>query len=283
MAYNGLRTEPEDTFTDPHSHDKATRGESLLTEANLGKHCSSGSRPGTSGGRSVKSGTSRSSKTSLSERRRRKKELALLAENAPRPWPDPDVYELRSLFCMTLRNPIRRAAIAAIEWPKRGSSFWDKKVLFVIGLNTITMAMYDCFDKPSMRACDPAEMDIPAGPYGYCNKMGTGPFPRASVSPLHSISGLSCYFLLGQYLDHDSVVICQTRYVPYAKLKTGDFIGEMMLTCIGEAQDCRTCKVVTSNFDMTKRCPQENISRSTWVGTSKTSSERYFQLISRSS
>jgi hypothetical protein len=93
---------------------------------------------------------------------------------APPPWPDETAYEKRTLFYFTLKDPIRRAAIFAIEWPKRGSSFWDKKVLFVIMANTMTMAMFDCFDKPSMRACDPAELNTPAGPYGYCNKMGTG-------------------------------------------------------------------------------------------------------------
>jgi hypothetical protein len=110
----------------------------------------------------------------LSERAKRKQAAKQAAEDGPTAWPDDTAYEQRSLFYFTLKDPIRRAAIFAIEWPKRGSSLWDKKVLFVIMANTMTMAMFDCFDKPSMRACDPAELNTPAGPYGYCNKMGTG-------------------------------------------------------------------------------------------------------------
>jgi len=79
-------------------------------------------------------------------------------------------------------------------------------------LNTITMAMYDCFDKPSMRACDPAEIDIPPGPYGYCNKMGTGPFPQTiRLSSSLDFRRIMLFPLLDQYLDHDSVVICRIR------------------------------------------------------------------------
>jgi hypothetical protein len=120
-----------------------------------------------------------SSRSALAERQKRKQakfqdKKDSAAGAAPPSWPDETAYEKRSLFYFTLKDPIRRAAIFAIEWPKRGSSFWDKKVLFVIMANTMTMAMFDCFDKPSMRACDPAELNTPAGPYGYCNKMGTG-------------------------------------------------------------------------------------------------------------
>ena len=149
-----------------------------LTEENLNKHFASlDEGSGAKRERLPSEGSRlscRSSRSMLSERAKRKQAAKQAAEDGPTAWPDETAYEKRSLFYFTLKDPIRRAAIFAIEWPKRGSSFWDKKVLAIIMLNTCTMAMFDCFDKPSMRMCDPAEENTPAGPYGYCNKMGTG-------------------------------------------------------------------------------------------------------------
>jgi len=107
----------------------------------------------------------------LTERSRRRSE----AEKGPRPWPDDRLYNKRSLFLFTLQNPFRQAIIRMIEW-----EHWDNKVIGVILCNTITLAMYDCFDTPQMRMCAPEELNTPAGPYGYCNKMktGTAPPPR---------------------------------------------------------------------------------------------------------
>ena len=109
--------------------------------------------------------------SSLTERSRRRIE----AEKGPRPWPDDRLYNHRSLFLLTLQNPFRQAIIRMIEW-----EHWDNKVIGVILCNTITLAMYDCFDTPQMRMCAPDELNTPAGPYGYCNKMktGTAPPPR---------------------------------------------------------------------------------------------------------
>jgi hypothetical protein len=138
------------------------------TAAILGKQITSGS---VAGSQNQSQSSAKSTQSALSERRRKKKE----AENAPRPWPDDRKYNPRSLFLFTLQNPIRRAAIHAIEW--RG--FWDKKVLVIIMLNTATLAMFDCFDLDSMRGCAPEDVDMPPGPFYYCNKMGTGVFSPA--------------------------------------------------------------------------------------------------------
>jgi hypothetical protein len=59
-----------------------------------------------------------------------------------------------------------------IEWPG-----WDRKVMVIIMLNTMCLAMYDPFDKESMRPCDPdAGLSVP---YLYCDKWGTGKFPAS--------------------------------------------------------------------------------------------------------
>jgi len=131
------------------------------TAAILGKQITSGS----SGCSERTVSSAKSTQSTLSELRRRK----ALAEAAPRPWPDDRLYNKRSLFLYNLQSPVRQMAIRMIEWP-----WWDRKVLIVILMNTCTLAMYDAFDTPDMRACNPAELNIPAGPYGYCNKMGTG-------------------------------------------------------------------------------------------------------------
>ena len=123
------------------------------------------------------SGKTRSSAASIARRARREK--AAEAAAAPRPWPDDRKYNHRSLFLFTLHNPFRQTLIKWIEW-----KYWDTKVICVILLNTLTLAMYDCFDKPSMRACAPHQENMPAGPYGYCLKMGTGIGLGSRVSSL---------------------------------------------------------------------------------------------------
>ncbi len=138
------------------------------TAALLGKQITSGS-PSGSQARSQASAQSNRSALTLRNRRRSK------AQEGPRPWPDDRLYNHRSLFLFTLQNPFRQAIIRMIEW-----KHWDNKVIGVILCNTITLAMYDCFDTPQMRMCAPDELNTPAGPYGYCNKMTTGiaPLPR---------------------------------------------------------------------------------------------------------
>jgi hypothetical protein len=59
-------------------------------------------------------------------------------------WPSPLKYNRRSLQILTLQNPIRRAFIAAIEWP-----WWDRTVLFVILVNTISLLCRDPYDIPA--------------------------------------------------------------------------------------------------------------------------------------
>jgi hypothetical protein len=45
---------------------------------------------------------------------------------------------------LTLQNPVRRAFIAAIEWP-----WWDRVVLFVILVNTVSLLFRDPYDIPA--------------------------------------------------------------------------------------------------------------------------------------
>jgi hypothetical protein len=144
------------------------------TAALLGKQITSGSPSGSE----VRSQASaQSNRSALTERRKRR------SEKGPRPWPDDRLYNHRSLFLFTLQNPFRQAIIRMIEW-----KHWDNKVIGVILCNTITLAMYDCFDTPQMRMCAPDELNTPAGPYGYCNKMTTGIYCPASTlaSPIAS-------------------------------------------------------------------------------------------------
>ena len=117
------------------------------------------------------SGFTRSSEASKRRKARRKSVAEEAA--APRPWPDGRKYNHRSLFLFTLQNPFRQTLIKWIEW-----KYWDTKVICVILLNTLTLAMYDCFVKPSMRACAPHQENMPAGPYGYCLKLGTGNYHK---------------------------------------------------------------------------------------------------------
>jgi hypothetical protein len=107
-------------------------------------------------------------------------------------WPDEGKYNKRSLFLFTLQSPIRQMLIRWIEW-----RFWDTKVIGIIMLNTLTLAMFDCFDKPSMRACAQEDANLPPGPYGYCNKMTTGKyFPQYLGRDVQDILGklFSAYF-----------------------------------------------------------------------------------------
>jgi hypothetical protein len=140
------------------------------TAAILGKQITSGGQDG-SDRRSQASGRSTASSVL------RKRQLNKAAEaNAPRPWPDDREYNPRAFFLFTLQHPIRQTAIRCIEWGKKpGSRFgWDKKVLIMILLNTITLAMMDPFDVEEMRPCDPAAANTPPGIYDYCDKMTTG-------------------------------------------------------------------------------------------------------------
>eukprot|EP00286_Rhodomonas_abbreviata_P000279 CAMPEP_0181291404 /NCGR_PEP_ID=MMETSP1101-20121128/1948_1 /TAXON_ID=46948 /ORGANISM="Rhodomonas abbreviata, Strain Caron Lab Isolate" /LENGTH=1755 /DNA_ID=CAMNT_0023395791 /DNA_START=9 /DNA_END=5276 /DNA_ORIENTATION=- len=61
-------------------------------------------------------------------------------------WPDPNKYNSRSWFLFTLRNPLRKAAIAGIE-----NKWWDRTVLLFIFLNTVQLALDDPMDKPEFR------------------------------------------------------------------------------------------------------------------------------------
>ena len=123
---------------------------------------------------------------------RREAEQAAEAERAASVRPDEGKYNHRSLFLFTLQNPIRQMLIRWIEW-----RFWDTKVICIIMLNTLTLAMFDCFDKPSMRACAQEDANLPPGPYGYCNKMTTGKyFPQYLGRDVQDILGklFSAYF-----------------------------------------------------------------------------------------
>ena len=60
-------------------------------------------------------------------------------------WPDPEKYNHRSLMLFTLQNPIRRAIIAAIEYP-----WWDRTVLLVISFNACALLSHDPYDVPQL-------------------------------------------------------------------------------------------------------------------------------------
>jgi hypothetical protein len=59
----------------------------------------------------------------------------------PASWPDPYKYEARSLFCLTLQNPIRKCLIFAIE-----NRWWDRIVLGIILINTVSLIARDPYD-----------------------------------------------------------------------------------------------------------------------------------------
>ena len=89
------------------------------------------------------SASSRSTRSGSSHRRKHRSSIDALPS-----WPDPDKYDPRSLFCFRLQNPIRKAVIACIEYPVKpggsGMSWWDKTVLVVILLNTVTLMVSVC-------------------------------------------------------------------------------------------------------------------------------------------
>jgi len=63
--------------------------------------------------------------------------------------------------------------------------------------------MYDAFDVQDMRACNPKELDMPPGPYSYCNKMGTGKyFPQYLGRDTQDILGkiFSAYFTFEMFV-----------------------------------------------------------------------------------
>lgn len=62
-------------------------------------------------------------------------------------WPDPTKYNQRSLFILSLKNPLRRFLIASIEW-----KWWDRTVLLLILLNTLQLGfIYNPFDVDALR------------------------------------------------------------------------------------------------------------------------------------
>lgn len=65
-------------------------------------------------------------------------------------WPSPDKYNQRSLLVFSLDNPIRKFFIAAIEWP-----WWDRTVLLVILVNTLTLLLEDPYDIPELKYDSP--------------------------------------------------------------------------------------------------------------------------------
>ena len=54
-----------------------------------------------------------------------------------------------------LKHPVRRFAIAGLEWRWRGVNVWETTVLVLILLNTVQLAMYDPFDIPALRPVSP--------------------------------------------------------------------------------------------------------------------------------
>lgn len=82
----------------------------------------------------------RSRKSTRSQGSRRSK------GQGPPSWPDPNKYDRRSLCCLTLQNPIRQGLIFAIENP-----WWDRTVLVVILINTVTLIARDPYDIPDFK------------------------------------------------------------------------------------------------------------------------------------
>ena len=147
---------------------ESVQSEARRNSTEVFSRCSSGKS-----GKSGKSGNSSEGKKALrlAEKAAEEARLASL-------WPDERKYNPRSLFLFTLQNPVRQIVINWIEW-----KYWDSKVIVIIMLNTVTLAMFDCFDKPSMRACAPQDLNLPPGPYGYCGKMTTGMATTRTATP----------------------------------------------------------------------------------------------------
>jgi hypothetical protein len=70
-------------------------------------------------------------------------------------WPNPHKYNSRSLYLFDLKHPVRRLAIAGIEYRFRGVNVWETTVLALILLNTLQLAMYDPFDIPALKPVSP--------------------------------------------------------------------------------------------------------------------------------
>jgi len=70
-------------------------------------------------------------------------------------WPDPALYNHRSFYLFDLKHPVRRFAIAGLEWRWRGVNVWETTVLVLILLNTVQLAMYDPFDIPALKPVSP--------------------------------------------------------------------------------------------------------------------------------
>ena len=97
--------------------------------------------PGGQSHRSHKTNASSFSHVARAKAKRRVRkshEVSLILKGDGIEWPDPKKYNAKTEFCLTLHNPVRRAAIKAIEWP-----MWDKGVLFLILLNTCQLALYN--------------------------------------------------------------------------------------------------------------------------------------------
>jgi hypothetical protein len=70
-------------------------------------------------------------------------------------WPSPHKYTRRSLYLFDLKHPLRRLAIAGIEYRYRSVNVWETTVLALILLNTVQLAMYDPFDIPALKPVSP--------------------------------------------------------------------------------------------------------------------------------
>lgn len=90
------------------------------------------------------------------------------------PWPDPLLYNPRSLFLMTLRNPLRRLCIWGIQ-----SKWWDRTVLFLIFLNTLQLGfLYDPFDTPEYNPATQARDN-----FMLMGQVARAPHPRHITPP----------------------------------------------------------------------------------------------------
>jgi hypothetical protein len=84
--------------------------------------------------------TSRSGRSKKSSRSRFSSSSRRL-QGQPASWPDPCKYEARTLYILTLQNPIRQGLIFAIENP-----LWDRIVLLIILINTVSLIARDPYD-----------------------------------------------------------------------------------------------------------------------------------------
>jgi hypothetical protein len=84
--------------------------------------------------------TSRSGRSKKSSRSRLSSSSRRF-QGQPASWPDPCKYEARTLYILTLQNPIRQGLIFAIENP-----LWDRIVLLIILINTVSLIARDPYD-----------------------------------------------------------------------------------------------------------------------------------------